>query len=154
SSLTIGAIFFPSVVSTGMQRDALSGMFSCDVDLYSSVEQIAFMPGPSFLQALQKANPSGAVNPIYAAGSASATPTYAALAEADKAIANANPEGKLAVVLVTDGEPTCTDWDQNAATKLLSNWLSLASIETYVIGLPSSDVNTNGMAVLNALAKA
>jgi hypothetical protein len=154
SDLSLAAIFFPSVVSSGKQRDALAGAFSCDVDAYDSVGQIPFMAGPDFLRALQKPDPSGMTNPIYGAAPAGGTPTYAALVEAGKAIDNATLQGKLAVVLVTDGEPTCNDWNQPAATTLVSRWLSTSDIKTYVIGLPSSDLMTGGQPLLNAVAQA
>ena len=148
--LTIGGVMYPS--NTAGPNDI--GLI-CNVDQYSSPEQLAFQPGAMALQALQSAPPSGMPSPMYAAVGGDqglgATPTTEAVLEANVALQNTTLMGTTVAILITDGEPNCA-WDQAMTTSTVSGWLSGLGIKTYVIGLPG--VNGNGPAVLNAIAQA
>lgn len=131
-NLTIGTIFFPQ----------LSG---CDVAPLDSPDQMSFMPGRRFVEAWKgtEANrmPDGS------------TPLERAMRVADMAIERGCGLGLLddrfRVVLVTDGEPTCSD-DPNAIVGLAAEW-SRVGVETWVMGLPGSEAATN---LLDAIAHA
>ncbi len=127
--LEVGAVLFPS-------REG-SGRGACDaVDPIES--QFPYQPGTSFLGA-------------WAARWASAdllgsTPLDAAFDSADAALSAAGPG--TAVVLLTDGEPTCTG--ATPAAVRAAAWRA-RGIETWVLGLPGS---APGRAWLDAVAEA
>jgi hypothetical protein len=167
NDLTIGGIFFPSE-KPGADDNSVCIVqgCSCSVEPYTSAEQLAFQPGAQALQKIQGPAPSGAPNPMYGPvgmmaatdpnGTASLgqTPTSEAIAAADAMLQSSTIKvgTSVAVIIVTDGEPNCR-WDQTASTNVVSSWSKLG-IKTYVVGLPSNDINANGKAVLNALAQA
>ncbi|MBX3269973.1 MAG: VWA domain-containing protein [Sandaracinaceae bacterium] len=127
--LEVGAILFP----TGGAHD---------LDLCAEVApieaQLPFGPGASFLAAWDARWASGV-----ASGS---TPLDPAFARADEALRDAPARG-VAVVLLTDGMPTCSEaphaWDRAAS------W-SARGIATWVVGLPGA----HGLATLDRVAAA
>jgi hypothetical protein len=130
SQLTVGAILFPSS-SSG------AGTGTCPaVDPIEA--QLPFEACASFLSTWDAtwstANLMGS------------TPIDAAFDAADAALAGAGAE--TAVVLLTDGEPTCEG--AVSAASHAGAWLS-RGIHTYVVGLPGSDA---GVAYLTSIATA
>jgi hypothetical protein len=132
-ALTIGAVFFPSVVIPA----SLNIFGACDVtavaaidDTTSSNPQIPFMPGKQFLTAWDQ---HWARNPLTLG-----TPTNAGMQRGDEALKAANLTGNTVVILVTDGEPTCGT--PQTAIDLATAWKA-ANVPTYVIGIPGSFAN-------------
>lgn len=128
-SLTVGAVFFPSV-------DAFNTLLggTCDLasvspitDTTSADPQIPFMPGAQFIDAWVK---HWAAGPLRLG-----TPTEAGLIRGDQALGAANLKGNIVVILVTDGQPTCGSLQ--STTGLAAKWKGLG-IPTYVIGLPGA----------------
>ena len=72
-------------------------------------------------------------------------------AAADRAIAAAGAllDQRFVVLVITDGEPTCSD-DLEALERLPADWLA-RGIETHVMGLPGSEA---AAALLDRIAKA
>jgi hypothetical protein len=134
--LTIGALFFPSVLCAGI---TLQGGAVAPID---GNGQIPFVPGPQFLQQF---NDHVAAMGALGVG----TPLNEAFDRADVAISNARgampPQltGKLVVVLFTDGDPTCFP-DQaltGIPTKPEVDWAAqwqANGITTHVVGLPGA----------------
>jgi hypothetical protein len=118
-NLTIGAILFP-------QPDR------CSVAPLSSGQQFDFEPGKSFAEHWQatasKRSPAGS------------TPLGRAFQEADfhieKACNDGLLDGRFRVIILTDGQPTCTE-DPDLFTRLPREW-RLLGIQTLVFGLPGS----------------
>ena len=144
-NLSAGAIFFPSFACIPVLPPPPGGA----VAPLGAPEQIDFMPGPAFLQAW---------NTKWATPSISlgiGTPLQEAFDRADIAIQNTPFTGQLAVVVFTDGQPTClpdpnltmipTALETDRATAWLGN-----NIKTYVVGLPGA----NGVAILDQIAQA
>lgn len=131
-NLTIGTIFFP-----------IPG--GCDVDGLNSGTQMGFMSGRKFYDNWQATAETR--KPV------GGTPLELALRTADAAIQEANELGLLAdrfrVVLVTDGEPSCSD-NLEAIAALPAAWHELG-VETSVMGLPGS---SSAGALLDAIAAA
>jgi von Willebrand factor type A domain len=129
--LTIGAIRFPLEET-------------CGVPEFNSGAQIPFTSGRNFVNVWQETE-----HRLESLG----TPLGAALEVADRAIMQAEVEGRLAerfrVVLVTDGEPNCNE-DPHQLASLVAGWYS-HNVETVVIGLPGSEY---AAALLDALAEA
>jgi hypothetical protein len=165
--LTVGGVMYPSVTDLGNAGGGFPG--ACGVDAFTSAEQLAFQPGAMALAALQKAPPSGSPNPLYAPIGSNlgtnmmepigATPTMEAFQAANVALQNSTLTGITVAILITDGEPNCA-WDMSTTTSIVSTWLSSLNIKTYVIGLPGvagmgmGGMQSNGPAVLNAIAQA
>lgn len=129
--LTIGAIRFP------LGAD-------CGVTPFGGEGQVGFMSGRAFVEqwrSMEHRLPS------------LGTPLQRALGAAEVAIAQAEAEGKLEhrfrVLLVTDGEPTCSD-DMTAAISMVAGWHD-RGVETVVFGLPGS---SDASYILDALAAA
>lgn len=117
-----GAIFFPTQ-ATG---DTCSG-----VDPITSPPQIAIQGGPAFLTAFQ--------GHFSAPGWALilGTPLKLGLQEADKALPDPSPlMGARAVVLITDGAPTCDTVPANILAPVQA--MFSRGIKTYAVGLPGS----------------
>jgi len=118
-NLTLAAILFPEPGD-------------CAVAEVSAESQLDFLPGRQFASAWQES-----VLPRAPGGS---TPLELSFRAADQAIARAAELGLLSdrfrVVLVTDGEPTCSD-DPQIITSLAAAWHE-RGIETCVMGLPGS----------------
>ncbi len=141
--LTVGAIFFPSVQDLtlcnpvdpfawipGGDASCLNAIgVSCFVSDITSPDQINFREGPAFINELQ----TGIYSVLTGAGM---TPLELAVTEADAAISSGTFDGAVAVVIMTDGEPTCGDFAPNIDA-IVSRWLS-SGIKTYVVGLPGS----------------
>ncbi len=155
--LTIGAVLFPSPMSTGGGCIDPTGITCailggdptqfCAVNPITASDQLDFGPGPQAITTLQTgSNGSPLYQPV------GATPTSEAVAAADMALSGATLVGTTVVILITDGEPNC-NWDQNATVTTISNWLSQKNIKTYVVGLPGA-MSGNGPMVLDALAQA
>jgi hypothetical protein len=117
--LTLAALQFP-----------LRG--DCNVVELDAPGQYPFTTGEQFLGAWSEAYPSTLPT--------GGTPLQAALAAADRAIADAIAAGlfehKFKVMLVTDGEPTCDD-DATSIVAFPARWTELG-VRTYVLGLPGS----------------
>lgn len=108
----------------------IEGLNGCNTDTKPFAGPVALGTGRTdFFAAIDKLAPSGAT-PTYGA----LNDTYAWLAPQ---IADKKLDGKVAVVLVTDGAPTC-------GSHLVSDYGDLvkkgraATIDTFVIGLPGS----------------
>jgi hypothetical protein len=129
TQLSVGAIMFPSEVSR-------PSSVCSPVDPIAS--QIPFAPGTDFLATWSSY--------WMTAGLLGSTPIDSAFDSADAALTGAGHE--TAVVLMTDGEPTCSG-TVSAETRAAS-WLS-RGIKTFVVGLPGS---STGMATLSAIASA
>lgn len=122
--ITMGAIFFPFY-----EPEIEMG---CGVPDVSQAPQIDFDTGRVFkdtwIATACIAQPSGY------------TPLERALEKADAAIASAGERslltGRMRVLLVTDGEPTCGD-DLSAIVAFPRKWAE-NGIDTHVIGLPGS----------------
>jgi hypothetical protein len=118
-NLTIGAILFP-------EPDG------CSVAPLSSGKQFDFEPGKSFAQHWQ-----ATASTRLPQGS---TPLGRAFQEADfhieKACNDGLLDGRFRVIILTDGEPTCSE-DPDLFTRLPREWRALG-IHTLVFGLPGS----------------
>jgi hypothetical protein len=129
--LTIGVIRFPLETQ-------------CGVPEFDSGLQIDFTSGREFVTIWQSLE-----HRLESLG----TPLGTALNVADRAIATAREEGRLTqrfrVLLVTDGEPNCSE-NLDAMTHLLVSWYE-QNVETMVIGLPGSDAAAH---ILDSLAAA
>jgi hypothetical protein len=109
-----------------------------DVAPITAPPQITLRDGQSFLaawSALWGQTPSATV---------SGTPTEKGLLAAEAAL-RSPPTGGTAVVLVTDGQPTCGSNEPTIAARLLQR-----GIKTHVVGLPGAQ----GAAVLDAITLA
>lgn len=126
--LEIGAILFPSV------EESAFGVCS-PVDPIEA--QLDYRDGPSFLDAWATLWESPEV--------LGSTPIDSAFDSADDALTGAH--SVTAVVLLTDGEPTCSG--PVSATERAATWHA-RGIDTWVIGLPG----TRGGGVLDAIAAA
>ncbi len=119
-NLTIGAILFP-------QPDG------CNVAPLSSGQQFDFEPGKAFADHAWEAT-SGPRSPQ------GSTPLGRAFQEADfhieKACNDGLLEGRFRVIILTDGQPTCSE-DPDLFTRLPREW-RLLGIHTLVFGLPGS----------------
>jgi hypothetical protein len=76
------------------------------------------------------------------------TPLEKGVVQADAALAAATLTGPIAVVIMTDGEPTCNDNVDNV-NNIIASW-SAKGIKTYVVGLPGSQAASG---ILNQLAQ-
>ncbi|MBI2395205.1 MAG: VWA domain-containing protein [Deltaproteobacteria bacterium] len=124
-------------------------MRECKVADYATPE-VAIAPLPGVKDAIVKS--------LNAHKPSTDTPTGAALAGAiqhAKTWKAANPTHAVAVLLVTDGEPTaCTPIDIPSISKLASDAVSATpSINTYVIGVLGKD-DASGASNLDAISKA
>jgi hypothetical protein len=123
--LTIGAIFFPT---SGADWTCVSFVLPCGqncVAPMSDPEQFAFQPGRQFLQAWEAR--------WQTAGLVTGTPLDSATVQADVALSQATLTGATVVIIVTDGEPTCSLTPGSVA--LAQGWHA-AGIRTFVVGLP------------------
>jgi hypothetical protein len=140
-SLTVGAIFFPTL-------GCIPGLPSVAVDPIDSANQIAFQPGPMFLQAWNAHWMS--IGGALGVG----TPMQEAFDRADVALANAKLTGDVAVVAFTDGQPNCFPDDTMTMIPTkpepdrAAGWLADKKIKTYVVGLPGA----LGVDLLNQVA--
>jgi hypothetical protein len=117
-----GAVFFPTT-ATG---NTCSG-----VDPIGTPPQIPIQVGPAFITAFQGHFTAPGWSLILG------TPLKLGLQEADKALPDPSPlMGARAVVLITDGAPTC----DTVAANILAPVQAMFSrgIKTYAIGLPGS----------------
>ncbi|MFO0762327.1 MAG: vWA domain-containing protein [Byssovorax sp.] len=120
--LDLGTIFFPTKAT---------GNTCSKVDLIDTPPQIPITPGPAFITAFQDHFSAPGWTLILG------TPLKVALDNADLALPDPSPlTGARAVVVITDGAPTC---DTNQAN-ILAPVIAMAgrSIKTYVVGLPGS----------------
>src|SRR5512145_538485 len=139
TKLNAGAILYPTGASTDPTAastcDPLTDLLGClvgavgtgvcpDVAPISSAPQLSIQSGQSFLSKWKSYWSRGA------AALGVGTPTEKGLLQAEAALA-VPPDGATAVVLVTDGEPTCGANESVIAARLLKK-----SIKTYVVGLP------------------
>jgi hypothetical protein len=140
-SLTVGAIFFPTL-------GCIPGLPGAAVDPIELPTQIAFQPGPMFLQAWNQhwVDTAGA----FGIG----TPMNEAFDRADVALQQAQLTGDVAVVAFTDGAPNCIpDPAMTMVPTMLeparaASWLADRKVRTYVVGLPGA----LGVQILNDVA--
>ncbi len=139
--LTVGGVLFPSMPSSasttceptnpnhwlpgGACLNAVGP--SCEVTAITESDQISFRPAAEFIAELP--------NQWFLSG-AGMTPLEEAVNRADEALASATLGGTIAVVIMTDGEPTCGDLPENVEN-VVAQWLS-DGIQTLVVGLPGS----------------
>src|SRR5262249_39561770 len=134
-SLTVGALFFPTYACLPGFPPPPGGA----VTPVDGEGQIPFQPGPMFLQSW--ASKWGTASISLGIG----TPMQEAFDRADSALQMAKLEGAIAVVAVTDGEPTCfpdptvTMTPTDVETARAANWLMTRQIKTYVVGLPGAN---------------
>ena len=130
--------FFNDAASKGMSASLqyFAQGSSCNSSNYQSPEvALTPLPSPAFASSISKHSPGGN------------TPTLPALKGAidfAKSTAAAKPGEKVAVVLVTDGDPNgCNSTVSNVAAEAAT---AAATIPTYVIGVGSDLANLNAMA--------
>jgi hypothetical protein len=159
-SLTVGAIFFPSLacipaggaggipgLPPGVIPEGIPGVPAGGpvVEPIDGPGQIPFQPGAQFLV-------SWADHWAQAAAElAVGTPMQEAFDRADSAIQSTALNGLLAVVAFTDGQPNCFPAEgMMTATEptRAAAWLADKNIKTYVVGLPGAQ----GVDILNNVA--
>jgi hypothetical protein len=143
-TLSAGAVFFPTFTDQPA-CDLVSGdLVAClallaslcpNVAPMGSAPQVPIQAGASFLTAWNAHWTAGRQDSM-------GTPTEKALLEAEAALATPLP-GATAVVIVTDGQPTCGSNETAIVARLLEN-----DIKTYVVGLPGGA----GATVLDSIA--
>jgi hypothetical protein len=144
-SLTVGAIFFPSVACVPVLPPPPGGA----VQPIDGPNQIPFQPGPQFLTAWEQ---HWATRPL---GDNIGTPMQEAFDRADGAIQNATLTGQLVVVAFTDGEPNCfpdpaiTMVPTMVEPERAASWLASRMIKTYMVGLPGAQ----GVTILDQVAQ-
>ena len=129
--LNLGTIFFPT-------------KSSCVVATIDTAPQIPIEPGAMFVTDFQAHFSASGWKLI------GSTPLKIALDNANAALPDPSPlTGQRAVVIITDGAPTCT----TAQAQLLAPVQDMATrgIKTYAVGLPGS---ANAATLLNAIAAA
>ncbi len=135
--LSVGAIFFPTA-NTGTTTCAAT------VDAIGKAPQIAIEPGKKFITDFQGHFAAKGWSLILG------TPTVLALKAADTALPNPSPlKGQRAVVILTDGAPTCNTVQADILAPIQD--MLTRGIKTYVIGLPGS---ANAATLLDAMAMA
>jgi hypothetical protein len=136
--LTVGAILFPTVAC--IPFPAMGG----NVAPITDPVQISFRPGADFLTAWNALWPGGGADPLVGLG----TPVNEAMDRAAVALQEAagTLTGVTAVMLFTDGAPTC--WPDPMVTGIptaletahAAGWLAgMPSVKTYVVGLPGAE---------------
>jgi hypothetical protein len=141
-SLTVGAIFFPSVLCIPFLPGAA-------VQPIEGPNQIPFQAGAQFLTAW---NQHWATRPL---GDNIGTPMQEAFDRADVAIQNSTLTGQLVVVVFTDGEPNCfpdpamTMVPTMVEPERAASWLASGMIKTYMVGLPGAQ----GVPILDQVAQ-
>ena len=156
STLTVGAVFFPSeagtcIDPTGIACTVVPGLTDgtglCNVEPIDAADQIDFLPSPAFLAAFN-GDPAEGTRPRYTPILGGMTPLNEALLVAQAALRDPVSSGVATVVIITDGEPNC-DWDQAGATAIVAGWRD-AGIRTYVVGLPG--IRSDTRTILSELA--
>jgi von Willebrand factor type A domain len=133
--LSGGAIFFPTQAT---------GNTCSLVDPIGTPPQIPIQAGPAFITAFQGHFTAPGWSLILG------TPLKLGLQEADKALPDPSPlMGARAVVVITDGAPTCDTKQANILAPVQA--MFTRGIKTYAIGLPGSAGAAN---LLNAIAMA
>ncbi len=120
AELNAGAIFFPTVAT---------GNTCSLVDLIGTSPQISIEPGATFVTDLQAHFSAPGWTTILG------TPLKTALGNADLALPDASP-GARAVVVVTDGAPTCDTAQADIVAPVQA--MFSRGIKSYAIGLPGS----------------
>ncbi|MFZ5891398.1 MAG: vWA domain-containing protein [Myxococcota bacterium] len=141
--LSAGAILFPAPPPSSNSSSTCSwyNNTGCsnlcpDVVGIAQTPQIGLRSGREFLTAWDQLWGQNSGSPVLG------TPTEKALTQAEAALASP-PDGSIAIVLVTDGQPTCGANEAGIAARLL-----MRGIKTYVVGLPGAQ----GAAVLDRIA--
>jgi hypothetical protein len=143
--LNAGAVLFPMAVKSGC--DPTVDLLGCiltlpnlcpDVASINSPPQIPIQSGRTFLAAWQAYWTQGAS--LLELG----TPTEKGLLQAETALGTTR-QGETALVLVTDGMPTCGSNESAITARLLQK-----NIKTYVVGLPGG----SGIKLLDDVALA
>jgi hypothetical protein len=139
ANLNIGAIFFPT-------KNTGTSTCTAAVAPITNSPQIPVEPGGMFLTDFQGHFSAAGWSLILG------TPTGDALTRADTALAGPAPaSGKRAVIILTDGAPTCEgDAGVNSILGPVQDMYS-RGIQTYAIGLPGSATAAN---LLNQIASA
>jgi hypothetical protein len=136
SILNVGAIFFPTI-STGNTCSMVD-------PIGNAPPQIKIEPGKKFLTDFQAHFNAPGWSLILG------TPTVDALKAADTALPDPSPlKGQRAVVLLTDGAPTCDTVQADILAPVQDMYKR--GIKTYAIGLPGSASAAN---LLDAIAQA
>jgi hypothetical protein len=133
--LNLGSIFFPTIAT---------GNTCSKVDPITKAPQIPIEPGAMFVTDFQAHFSAAGWTLILG------TPLKDALDEANAALPDPSPlMGQRAVVILTDGAPTCT----TGTNAILMPVQAMASrgIKTYAVGLPGSQAAST---LLNAIAAA
>jgi hypothetical protein len=154
-----GAVFFPSPDPDAplvcIDPTGVACMFAplyqqggtCGVGGSGDADQLDFASGADFLAAFAQEPQPGL--PRYAPVPGSLTPLKEALQEAQTRLANAQLEGKVAVIVISDGEPNCA-WDATVAQQIVADWHA-AGIDLHALALPST---TAPASALGELARA
>jgi hypothetical protein len=144
-SITAGAIFFPTAACVPFLPPPPGGA----VQAIDGAQQIAFQPGPQFLQSWQAH--WGNRQLLDNLG----TPMQEAFDRADAALQSSMLSGQLAVVAFTDGEPNCFPDEMITMTPTMleparaAGWLANKQIKTYMVGLPGAQ----GVQILDQVAQ-
>jgi hypothetical protein len=143
-SLTVGAIFFPTVACIPGLPPGMGGA----VAPIDAAGQIPFQPGPQFLSSWQ------AHWGMAGAGNGIGTPMNEAFDRADVALKGATLTGNTVVVAFTDGAPNClpdpalTGVPTMTEPTRAADWLATLGVRTFMVGLPGA----NGVQILNDVA--
>ena len=133
--LNVGAIFFPTT-GTGNTCSLVAPI--------GAAPQIEIEPGATFVTDFQDHFSAPGWRLILG------TPTVDALKAADSALPNPSPlKGQRAVVILTDGAPTCDTVQADILAPVTDMYSR--GIKTYAVGLPGS---TGAANLLNAIASA
>jgi hypothetical protein len=133
SNVSASLAFFPN----GSTTSSMSNAAGCQASAYSTpVVSMTAIPSASFQSAIASTGPSGG------------TPTLPAITGAidyaKTVAAQLGSAGKVAIVLVTDGDPNdCSSTPQNVAAQAST---VASTIPTYVIGVGASTTNMNTIA--------
>jgi hypothetical protein len=135
--LSVGAIFFPTGNTGGTTCDATEKPIG-------TAPQIAIEPGKQFITDFEGHFSATGWTLILG------TPTVLALQAADTALPDPAPlKGQRAVVILTDGAPTCDTVEADILAPIED--MFTRDIKTYVIGLPGS---ATAKTLLDAMAMA
>ena len=156
SSLTVGALFFPSIdpnaplmcadptgIACTFTPALLMPSGNCDVNAITEPDQIDFTDGTAFLTALDEMTSPA---PRYAPVPGGQTPLLQAFEGAQTALANAQRAAGTTVIVITDGDPNC-EWDAASARTVIDAWLA-DGIELDFVVLPNTVASTTTMSLL------
>lgn len=154
--LTVGSVMFPAVAPDSMCASDAENPFACgcEVSPIDTAQQLAFMPAPDFIAQFPN---------LYVPPAGAFTPLEEGVVRAAEALQGATLEGTTAVIIMTDGEPNCSDVGEDPdaimnAQQIIADRVSTQvamwfdqGIKTHVIGLPGVQ---GAEGVLNQIAMA